>query len=70
MAQALRVALAGLGTVGGGETGWGIAVNIAFIALLANGLRTGRRLAWWGTGALAAINVLAGGGRRGRYRVR
>jgi phosphatidylglycerol lysyltransferase len=49
-----------LGTIGGGETGWGIAINIAFVALLANGLRTGRRLAWWGTGALAAINVLAG----------
>ncbi|WIX85926.1 phosphatidylglycerol lysyltransferase domain-containing protein [Amycolatopsis sp. DG1A-15b] len=49
-----------LGTTGGDDTGWGIAVNIAFVALLANGLRSGRRVAWWGAVTLAAINVFAG----------
>ncbi|WP_410613693.1 bifunctional lysylphosphatidylglycerol flippase/synthetase MprF [Amycolatopsis sp. lyj-109] len=49
-----------LGTTGGEDTGWGIAVNIALVALLANGLRNGRRVAWWGATTLASINVLAG----------
>lgn len=49
-----------LGTTGGEDTGWGIALTIAVVALLANGLRTGRRLAWWGATVLATINVLIG----------
>jgi phosphatidylglycerol lysyltransferase len=49
-----------LGTTAGESTGWGIALNIAIVAVLANGLRRGRRLAWWGATTLATINVLAG----------
>ncbi|MEV6639181.1 DUF2156 domain-containing protein [Amycolatopsis sp. NPDC051371] len=49
-----------LGTTGGADTGWGLALTIAVVALLANGLRGGRRLAWWCATTLAAINVLIG----------
>jgi lysylphosphatidylglycerol synthetase-like protein (DUF2156 family) len=50
-----------LGTTGGEDTGWGIIFNIAVVAVLANGLRGGRRRAWWCATTLAAINVLIGG---------
>jgi phosphatidylglycerol lysyltransferase len=49
-----------LGMTDDDGTGWAVAVTVTLVVLLANGLRTGRRTAWWGATVLAAVNVLAG----------
>jgi lysylphosphatidylglycerol synthetase-like protein (DUF2156 family) len=48
-----------LGSSGGGESsGWGLAVNLAVVLLLLDGLRKGRRWAWWGAVGLGTVNVV------------
>jgi phosphatidylglycerol lysyltransferase len=48
-----------LGTsAGGGSSGWGLALDVAVVVLLLNGLRTGRRWAWWGAVGLGTVNVV------------
>jgi lysylphosphatidylglycerol synthetase-like protein (DUF2156 family) len=46
-------------TAGAESSGWGVALNIAVALLLLNGLRTGRRWAWWCAVALGTLNVVA-----------
>jgi lysylphosphatidylglycerol synthetase-like protein (DUF2156 family) len=49
-----------LGPTGGpASPGWGVALNIVIALLLLNGLRTGRRWAWWCAVALGTLNVVA-----------
>src|SRR5690349_1983363 len=37
---------------------WGVVVDVAVVVVVLNGLRMGRRWAWWGAMAIGALNVI------------
>jgi len=50
-----------LGSTRGAEgSAWGVALDLVVVGLIVNGLRKGRRWAWWFAVALALLNIVAG----------
>jgi hypothetical protein len=49
-------------THGADASGWGVVLNVVVVVLLLDGLRKGRRWAWWVAVALGTLNVGAGFG--------
>ncbi len=49
-----------LGSSGAPESSvWGVALNVVVVVLLFDGLRKGRRWAWWGAIGIGTVNVVA-----------